>query len=117
MNTESAKAWSIVSYALHFIVAAGAVFPGTQGSVGLLLLAFLIDLFTREKAVGSWLDSHYNWRIRSAIWAGILYIVTAPLWILLLAPGWLAWGIISLWFLYRIVRGLINFSGKRAMPA
>lgn len=32
-----------------------------------------------------------------------LYLITSPLWLLLIAPGWIAWGLISIWFLYRIV--------------
>jgi len=47
----------------------------------------------------------------------VLYIVTAPLWLLLIAPGWIAWGIISLWFLYRIVRGMLAMSNNRAVDA
>ena len=57
-----------------------------------------------------------RWRIRSVLWAGALYIVTAPLWVLLLVPGWIAWALISLWFLYRIVRGWMNLANHRPMP-
>ena len=35
---------------------------------------------------------------------------SAPLWLLLLAPGWLAWGVISIWFLYRIVMGMVRMN-------
>ena len=49
------------------------------------------------------------------IWAGVLYLVTAPLWLLFLVPGWIAWTIISLWFLYRIVRGMVAMSNNRAL--
>ena len=34
-----------ISYTLHAIVAVGAVLPGAQGSVLLLLVAFGLDLF------------------------------------------------------------------------
>lgn len=39
--------------------------------------------------------------------AGLLYLITAPLWVLLIVPGWIAWFAISLWFFYRIVRGMV----------
>ena len=45
-----------------------------------------------------------------------LYLVTAPLWLLLIAPGWIAWGLVSIWFLYRVVRGWMNLSRNQAMP-
>jgi uncharacterized membrane protein len=106
-----------ISYFLHAIVAIGAVLPGVQGSVLLLLVAFFIDLFKRDQARGTWQESHFSWRIRSVLWAGGLYLLTAPLWLLLLAPGWIAWGIISIWFLYRVVRGWLNLSSNTPMPA
>ncbi len=105
-----------ISYALHAIVAVGAVLPGAQGSVLLLLVAFGLDLFKRGDAQGSWQESHFRWRIRSVLFAAIAYAVTAPLWLLLIAPGWIAWGVISLWFLYRVLRGWLALNDSRSMP-
>ena len=106
-----------ISYLLHAVVAVGAVLPGVQGSVLLLLIAFALDMFKRDEARGSWQESHFSWRIRSVLWAGGLYLVTAPLWLLFLLPGWIAWGLISIWFLYRIARGWLNLSSNTPMPA
>ena len=105
-----------ISCALHAIVAVGAVLPGAQGSVLLLLVAVALDLFKRGDAAGSWQASHFRWRIRSVVFSAILYAVTAPLWLLLIAPGWIAWGLISLWFLYRVFRGWLALNDRRAMP-
>ena len=105
-----------ISYALHAIVAVGAVLPGAQGSVLLLLVAVVLDLVKRGEAAGSWQASHFRWRIRSVLICAILYAVTAPLWVLLIAPGWIAWGLISLWFLYRVFRGWLALNDRRAMP-
>ncbi len=96
-----------ISYILHLIVAVAAVLPGTQASLALLLLALVIDMVKKDDAAGSWQASHFSWRINSVLWAGILYVVTIPLWLLFVLPGWIAWGLISLWFLYRIVRGML----------
>ena len=105
-----------ISYALHAIVAVAAVLPGAQASVLLLLAAFILDLVKRDDAAGSWQESHFRWRIRSVIFAGILYVVTLPLWLLLLVPGWIAWGVISIWFLYRVVRGWLALNDRKPMP-
>jgi uncharacterized membrane protein len=104
-----------ISYLLHTIVAVSAVIPGAQASIALLLAAFFIDLFKRGDAMGTWQESHFQWRIRTVLIAGVLYLLTIPLWLLLVAPGWLAWMIISLWFLYRVVRGWMNLSNLRPM--
>jgi uncharacterized membrane protein len=113
---ESLKTVGNVSYLLHTIVAVGAVMPGVQASVGLLIVAFVLDLVKKGDAQGTWQESHFRWRIRSVLWAAGLYLVTAPLWLLLLAPGWIAWGLVSIWFLYRVVRGWMNLSRNQAMP-
>ncbi|BEP95583.1 hypothetical protein KW843_02200 [Acidovorax sp. sif1233] len=122
VQTTSQKAQGLknigwVSYVLHLIVAVGAVLPGAQGSLVLLLIALVLDLVKRGDAEGTWQANHFSWRIRSVLWAGVLYAVTSPLWLLLIAPGWIAWGVISLWFLYRIVRGMLAMSKNQAVDA
>ena len=114
-RSESLMNLGWVSYILHLVVAIGAVLPGTQASVALLLLAFILDLVKKGDAAGSWQASHFEWRISSVIWAGVAYIVTLPLWLILLIPGWIAWGVISIWFLYRIVKGMVRMSERRAV--
>ena len=113
---DGLKAWGWVSYVLHLIVAVTVVIPGAQVSLMLLVIALVIDLVKRADATGTWQASHFSWRLRSVIWAGILYVVTAPLWLLFLLPGWLAWCAISIWFLYRIVRGMVAMNKQEALP-
>jgi uncharacterized membrane protein len=116
-KAESLKNIGWVSYVLHLIVALGAVLPGTQASALLLIIALVIDLVKRGDAMGTWQENHFSWRIRSVIWAGVLYAVTAVLWLFFIIPGWIAWGLISLWFLYRIVRGMLAMSKNQAVDA
>lgn len=106
-----------ISYLLHTIVAVTAVLPGTQASILLLLVAFILDLVKKGEAEGTWQESHFSWRIRSVVWAAVLYTVTIPLWLLFIVPGWVAWALISIWFLYRVVRGWMNLNNRKAMPA
>lgn len=112
---ESLRTLGWISYILHLVVAIGAVLPGAQASVVLLLIALVIDLVKRDDAAGTWQASHFSWRIRSVLWAGILYVLTSWLWLLLLLPGWLAWAAISIWFLYRIVKGMVRMNAGRPM--
>jgi uncharacterized membrane protein len=112
---SSLKTWGWISYILHLVVAVGAVLPGTQASIALLLIALVIDLVKRDDAAGTWQASHFSWRIRSVLWAGLAYILTSWLWLLLLLPGWIAWALISLWFLYRIVKGMVRMNAGRSM--
>lgn len=113
-RANSLKAIGWVSYVLHLIVALGAVLPGTQPGAALLIVALIIDLVKKSDAEGTWQASHFSWRIRTVIWAGVLYVLTAPLW-LLIFPGWIAWGLISIWFLYRIVLGMVAMNKNQAV--
>lgn len=115
-RNASLKTLGHVSYLLHTIVAVAAVLPGAQASVLLLLVAFILDLVKKSDADGTWQESHFSWRIRSVLWAGGLYLVTAPLWLFLIVPGWIAWTLISIWFLYRVVRGWMALNSNRPMP-
>ena len=114
-RAESLKAIGWVSYILHLIVAVGDVMPGAQPGVALLIVALVIDLVKKSDAEGTWQASHFAWRIRTVLWAGVLYVVTAPLWLLFFFPGWIAWGLISIWFLYRIVRGMVSMNKGQAV--
>jgi uncharacterized membrane protein len=113
---RSLKTIGHISYLLHTLVAVGAVLPGVQASVALLIVAFIIDVVKKDDAQGSWQESHFRWRIRSVLWAGGLYLVTSWLWLLFFIPGWIAWAIISIWFLYRVIRGWVNLNSHTAMP-
>jgi uncharacterized membrane protein len=114
-KAEDLKTVGWVSYLLHLIVAVAAVIPGANVGVALLVIALVIDLVKKGDAAGTWQESHFSWRIRTVIWAGILYVVTIPLWLLFVIPGWIAWGIISIWFLYRIVRGMVAMNNSQAI--
>ena len=107
---QSLNTIGTISYILHLIVAVGALIPGGQMGPLLLLVALVIDLVKRSAAEGTWHASHFRWRIRTVIIAGLLYAVTAPLWLLFILPGWIAWLLISIWFLYRIVSGMVRMN-------
>ena len=114
---EGLRTWGWISYLLHLIVAVAAVLPGAQVSIFLLLVALVIALVKRPDAANTWQASHFSWRIRSVIWAGILYLLTSWLWLLFIVPGWIAWGLISIWFLYRIVKGMMRMNAGLSVEA
>lgn len=99
-----------VSYVLHLIVAIGCLVPGAQLGPVLLIVALVIDMVKRADAAGTWHASHFRWRIRTVVIAALLYAATVPLWFLFIFPGWIAWTAISVWFLYRIITGMVNMN-------
>jgi uncharacterized membrane protein len=116
-KAQELKTVGWVSYVLHLIVAVGVLVPGGQFGPVLLIVALVIDFVKRDEAVGTWQMSHFSWRIRSTLWAAALYLLTSWLWLLLFVPGWIAWTLISIWFLYRIVKGMVAMNDNRAVSA
>lgn len=112
-RARNLKAVGWVSYLLHLTVALAAVIPGFQVGVAVLIIAFVIDLVKRGDAQGTWQESHFSWRIRTVLWAGVLYVLTFPLFLLFYLPGAIAWLVISVWFLYRIVRGMVAMNAGK----
>ena len=114
-KAQSLKTVGWISYVMHLIVAIGGVVPGGQMGALLLVIALVIDLVKKDEAQGTWQASHFSWRIRSVLWAAVLYGVTIPLFLLFYVPGAIAWAIISIWFLYRIVRGMVAMNNNKAV--
>jgi uncharacterized membrane protein len=114
---QSLNTVGTISYVLHLVVAVGAIIPGGQFGPVLLIAALILDMVNRDRAAGTWHASHFRWRIRTVLIAAALYLVSAPLWVLLLAPGWVAWTAISIWFLYRIVTGFVAMNQGRDIGA
>jgi len=106
-----------ISYVLHLIVAVAAFIPGGQFGMTLLVVALILDMVKRDDAAGTWHASHFRWRIRSVIFAGLAYLLTFPLFLLLYFPGAIAWALISVWFLYRIVSGFVAMNKGQEIGA
>ena len=114
-KAQQLKTVGWVSYVLHLVVAIGAIIPGAQAGTVLLVIALVIDLVKKPEAEGTWQASHFSWRIRSVLFAGLWYLLTAPLFLLLYVPGAIAWAVVSIWFLYRIVKGMVAMNNNRAV--
>jgi uncharacterized membrane protein len=79
------------------------------------VIAMILNYVKRDDLPDEFFRSHFRWQARS-FWFTLLWLlITSPLWILVL-PGWAAWGLIGLWYLYRYIRGWWSFAEGRAMP-
>jgi uncharacterized membrane protein len=111
-----------VIYALHaFSAVTGLV--GTATIVGAFLtgwpsiIAVILNYAKRSDVAGSYLDSHFSWQIRT-FWYALLWVVIGlalfatvigiPLAIVVFVA-------ISLWILYRIVRGWLALLERKPM--
>jgi uncharacterized membrane protein len=119
---EGERAWCHVIYALHAL----AVVIGVAGAASVAgafvfgvpsLIAVILNYVKRNDVRGTWLDSHYRWQIRTfwftALWLLIygLLIIT----IIFIPIAWLLIVILGLWVGYRVIRGWLALSGRRAI--
>ena len=97
-----------VLYALHLL---------SWASLGLFSVVAIVINYVRRSALPSdFYLSHFRWQSRSFWYTLVLLVVTAPLWVLFVFPGYFAWTLIGLWYLYRYVKGWWFFAEGRPMP-
>jgi uncharacterized membrane protein len=118
-----------IVYGLHALgLAIGAL--GAASVVGSFLfgwpsiIAVIVSYMYRGDVRGTWLESHFDWAIRT-FWvalaaAVVIALVSAPL-VLLLGFGLLTWivgmVVLGLWAIYRIARGWLRLNARQPMPA
>ena len=73
----------------------------------------------RSEVVGTWLESHFRWQIRT-FWYGLLWVGLCLLFVILtlgigILIAWLPLLIVSVWFVYRVVKGWIRLRDGRPM--
>lgn len=79
------------------------------------VIAMILNYIKRPDLPDDFYRSHFRWQART-FWFTLLWLVLfSPLWILVI-PGWIAYSVIGLWYLYRYIRGWLSFGSGRAMP-
>ena len=102
---------------LHILYAMHAISPFTLWSLS--LLAVIIGAFTRGSVQGTWAETHYSWLLRTFAW-GILWAVVVTIVFVITVIGifllWLPWAILTIWYLYRVIRGWLRLNDGKPAP-
>ncbi|WP_341236733.1 hypothetical protein [uncultured Limnobacter sp.] len=102
---ESNRTIVLVAYVLGAVGIFTAFIP--------ILIALIICYVKRGEATGTIYYSHYDWLI-STFWIGMFWFVVAMI-TMVFGVGFIVYGILSLWLLYRFVKGLLRFSERKAV--
>ena len=94
-----------VLYGLHTL----AWFSGGVFAV----IALIVNYIRRADESDPLYIDHHSYMIRTFWWTLLWLVLLSPLWLLLMLPGVLAYGIVWLWYLYRCVRGWMRFNSDR----
>ncbi len=111
-----------IVYGLHTV----AIVLGVLGSATVIggflgsfpsIIAVIINYLKRGSARGSWAASHYRWQIRT-FWFALLWLLIAALLIVTVVGAPFGLGLliaVTLWLIYRIVRGWLRLFDKQPM--
>ena len=111
--TDADKQVTTIIYALY----AASILVGVT-----CLVAIVMNYVKKDDVVGTYLESHFRWQIRTFwfafLWFVVAGIVSAPL-VLMLGLGiftfFLAALIVAAWIVYRVVRGWLALRDRRTM--
>ena len=123
-QTNSIVTWTHVIYGLHaFSLLTGILGAATVFGAFLTgwpsIIAVILNYVKRSEARGTWIDSHFRWQIRT-FWFGLLWISLCLVFVVMtlglgILIAWLPIAVISLWFVYRIVRGWMALNAGQPM--
>ena len=85
----------------------------------LALVAVSIGAIARDNVRGTWVETHYSWLARTFGW-GLLWLVIVTFVFFITVIGifvvWIPWGILSIWYLYRVIRGWLRLNDGLPAP-
>lgn len=133
MNTRLDAPPSLVNiahivYALHALGLALGAF-GAATVLGSFLfgwpsiIAVILNYVKRSEARGTWLESHFDWQIRTFWWALLWALIVAALSAVLAVViiGFATWAVgmfaLGVWAIYRIARGWLRLKDRQPMPS
>lgn len=95
------------------------------------IVALIINYVKKDEVKGTWVESHFDWQIKTFWWVVCAYIVLfavtsvlSTIFVIIGFPFFFVTGGIllslllvgiQLWFLYRVVRGWINLASNKPM--
>lgn len=118
--------WTQAIYLLHALSLLTGII-GAATVVGAFLtgwpsiIAVVLNYVKRAEVRGTWLESHFQWQIRT-FWYGLLWVGLCVLFIFItfgigIVIAWIPLVIVSVWFVYRTVRGWMRLREGRPMYA
>ena len=86
------------------------------------IIAVIMNYARMSSVRGTFLESHFRWQIRTfwfaVLWSLIVAAVSAVLVLILIgfATWFIGLAIVSVWVIYRVVRGWVALRDRRPMP-
>lgn len=95
---------TLIIYALYIL----SMFGGITA-----LVAIIINYIKRDEVRGTYLESHFEWQIRT-FWWGFVGVALSFL-LMAILVGFVTIVIVSVWILYRLIKGLLALNDGKAI--
>jgi uncharacterized membrane protein len=80
----------------------------------LAVIALVLNYIRRSNEADALYAMHHNYMIATFWWTLLWLVVTGPLWFVFILPGWIAYSLVGLWYIYRCIRGWLRFNDGRS---
>ncbi|KIM04861.1 MAG: membrane protein, partial [Sulfurovum sp. AS07-7] len=81
------------------------------------IIAIVLNYIKKDDVIGTCLESHFEWQIRTfwtaLIWSAIGFILAIT--VVLLPVAWIIWFVVTVWVIYRALKGLLNLLENKPM--
>lgn len=105
-GTEGERNVVIAAYILH---ALGVLTAGV-----IAVIAVIVSHLKVNDTQSAFIRDHHRWLLRTFWWGLFWWLVCAALTVVFI--GLIGFGILAIWWIYRIVRGLLAFSERKPLP-
>ena len=104
-GTEPERSTLLIAYILH------ALGPFTFLTA---IAGVIVNHLKVNDTDSGFIRSHHRWLLRT-FWFGLLWSVIATV-LMVIGIGFIIYGVVVIWYIYRIVRGLLAFSERKPLP-
>ncbi|MFZ1904932.1 MAG: hypothetical protein WAU56_06020 [Steroidobacteraceae bacterium] len=122
----SLVSYTHVIYALHslaVLIGVSTAHTIVGSFVGGLpsIIAVIMNYARRSATVGTYLESHFRWQIRTfwyaLLWAIVIVLVSAPFMIIFIGfvSAWIGLVALGVWIAYRVIRGWLALKDGKPM--
>jgi uncharacterized membrane protein len=85
----------------------------------LSVIAVIIGAVYRGNVRGTWVDTHFSYLARTFFW-GLLWLLIVSFIFAITVVGlfviWIPWGVLTIWYLYRVIRGWLRLNDRLPAP-
>lgn len=105
-HQEQLKKMALVGYILY---ALSLIIP--FASIAAVILAYL----KRSESRGTWVESHFNWLIKT-FWVGVIGTIIGII-LMFVVIGYFVLLAVTIWVIYRVIRGWLALSENKPVIA